>query len=43
MVMSKERTLTQGRELPLKAFQIFGFSRRYRFPKNLDLLWFGYN
>jgi len=32
MAMSKETILTQGYELPLGAFQLFGVSRRHKIP-----------
>jgi len=43
MVISKETILTQGYEIPLNAFRLFGVSRRNRVPYNWSILRFGSN
>jgi hypothetical protein len=43
MVMSKETMRTYDYELPLKAFQLFDVSRRYRVPYSRGILHFASN
>jgi len=43
MVMSKEMILTQGCELSLNAFRLFGVSIRYKVPYRWCTLKFGSN
>ena len=41
MVISREKILTQGYQLTLKAIQLFGISRRYRTPYSWGIFKFG--